>query len=138
MLSVVEYVESHLDDLEPNRFSSFHPYRQLIGSDLVSGVSMVNEEGVVKAIPFWFEYSPSKYSCFILMAEDFEPRDAVVVKAFVKETFLSYNMSRLETLSVDCELLNRWHKFIGFEHEGTKRNYVGDTDYNMWSIVDGN
>ncbi len=48
-----------------------------------------------------------------------------------------YEFHRLETVCLDDGLHNRWMRFLGFEREGVKRQWVNKTDYVMWGRLWG-
>jgi hypothetical protein len=64
-------------------------------------------------------------------------RDGIEVKKFLQDMIVKYNPVRIETTSLDMPKLNKWHSFLGFKCEGTKRKYFAGKDYKMWSIVNG-
>lgn len=93
-------------------------------------------EGKVQCILSTNELVPGTYMSGILLSKDFNPICAKEVKKFIHEYVIPhFNMTRLETDSVDCEVLNRWHEFLGFTSEGVKRKYLNGKDYRIWSIV---
>lgn len=76
------------------------------------------------------------YVSGMLFSKDFDLFCAREIKRFIIDTIIpEFNITRLETESVDCDELNRWHKFLGFTSEGVKRKYFNDKDYRIWSIV---
>lgn len=46
-----------------------------------------------------------------------------------------YGLRRMETISLDDALHNRWMKYLGFEKEGVKRKLFFDKDYAMWGRI---
>lgn len=56
-------------------------------------------------------------------------------KRFLSEMQKDLGIRRMETICLDDDLHNRWMTFLGFEKEGTKRQYIGSMDYNMWGRV---
>lgn len=82
------------------------------------------------------EFFNGTYTSGILFSADFNPICAREVKKFIHNYVLKeFRMIRLETESVDCDELNKWHKFLGFESEGVKRKYLNGKNYRIWSII---
>ncbi len=47
-----------------------------------------------------------------------------------------HNIHRLQTISIDDDLHNRWMRFIGFSDAGLMRQYTHDKqDYRMWERI---
>ena len=128
------FCEEHLDELDPNEFSDFEQYRGIITLPNTLKFTLKFEEKVV-CVLLCYPYSLGKYMGFLLASADLSGQQGADIREFVKDRFLAYSMSRLETTSVACEKIDRWHEFLGFELEGTKRRYIGDKDYNMWGLV---
>ena len=133
-LKELPFEEKHLDAIVTNEFSDFEQHRSIIMLPNTLKFTLA-KRGVVVCILACFQYAPDKYMGFLLASDYLTASDGKDVREFVKETFLSYNMDRLETLSVACEQIDRWHEFLGFELEGTKKRYLGDKDYNMWGLI---
>lgn len=76
------------------------------------------------------------YHCGLVFSEDFEPICARELKRFIYGHVIPvFKPRRLETESLDVKVLNRWHNFLGFNKDGTKRNYIKGRTYNIWSIT---
>jgi hypothetical protein len=55
-----------------------------------------------------------------------------VIKNWLNEQAKELSLSRMETISLDDGLHDRWMSFVGFEKEGVKRRYINGKDYAMW------
>lgn len=55
-----------------------------------------------------------------------------VIRKWIEEQAQELALNRLETISLDDGLHDRWMRFIGFEKEGVKRRYIKGKDYAMW------
>jgi len=58
-----------------------------------------------------------------------------VIRKWIEEQAQELALNRLETISLDDGLHDRWMRFIGFEKEGVKRRYINGKDYAMWSRI---
>lgn len=92
----------------------------------------LTDDGRPYVLICFFEYTDNCYNGFFVCDKDMKPRHAIKLKKFIDATAKWLKAKRLETTSLDCDILNRWHKFLGFEKEGTKRKYYGGKDYNIW------
>ena len=134
---VRDYIEGDLVDIAINPFSEFKGYEPLI--HLESTVKKtLEEDGKIICIFCAIEYSADKWKGFMICSESIASRHIMNVKDVIQNFLKVYNVDRLETESVDCEKLNKWHVMLGFELEGKKRRYISDKDFNVWGIVHGN
>ena len=62
------------------------------------------------------------------------------VRKWVQDMKEAFALNRMETLCVDDGLHKRWMRFLGFQQEGVKRNYIDGQDYVLWGRIwtDGN
>lgn len=128
--------QTDLEWMNVNKFTEMSLMEGILQSPSLCSHTIVDSAGDPFIIFFAIEYSPTKFSGFLIASNDFSGVDKMrFVKKFVKNSFLSYNMTRLETLSFDCDELNRWHKFLGFELEGTKKKFIGNKNYNVWGMI---
>lgn len=130
-LKEISFKEPHLDAMTSE---DFEQYRSIIMMDSTLKFTLAHR-GIVVCVLACHEYAPNKYMGFLLVTDYLTNHLGKDVREFVKDKFLSYNMDRLETLSVACEKIDRWHEFLGFELEGTKKRYLGDNDYKMWGMI---
>lgn len=130
------YKEKYLDVIDVNDFSSNPEFKYKAVIDECLKFALLDEEGEPVALLFAFEYSPSKYMGYIIGSKSkLRSFHARQIKTFVRDKFILYNMTRLETTSLSCTHLTKWHKALGFEFEGTRRKFLGDDNYDMWSMV---
>lgn len=116
----------------PNTFSN--PDRLLAElCDPDYEVECLWDEGMVQAIMMYTNYWGDCWRGGFLIAENFNPRLASVIRDHVHATMEKKNASRLHTESVACIELHRWHKFLGFKWEGCREGYLFGLDYDMWA-----
>jgi hypothetical protein len=58
-----------------------------------------------------------------------------IITKWIKEQAHDLALNRMETISLDDGLHNRWMRFLGFEKEGVKRRLINGKDYAMWGRV---
>lgn len=97
--------------------------------------TMWGDYGDVKAFlcarPYWGRC----WACFILVGVTFTMEDSLVLRERILEEMLVKRALRLETVSQKDDKLRKWHEFLGFTLEGTKRKMMFDKDYDVWGIV---
>lgn len=103
----------------------------------LNAVSVVSNNSV-KVIIAFYEYDEKCYYGFILASKEMSISDGKEVKRYIDNKMKELKALRLETTSLDNDILNKWHLFLGFELEGTKRKYFNGKDYKMWGRLNGN
>lgn len=120
----------------PNKFSSPDvALDQLLGPDFE--VESLWYQGTVRAILYFRNYWGACWLGAFLIADDFPPRLAIALRDHIRATMIRKNAARLQTESVSCTELASWHKFLGFNYEGTREKMLFDRDYDMWAIIRG-
>ncbi len=118
----------------PNQFSNPDGMLDQI-CDSTFEVESLWHEGMVAAILLYTNYWGDCWRGCFLIAEDFPPRLIVVLRNHIRATMIKKNASRLHTESVSCPELTKWHEFLGFEYEGTRKKLLHGRDYDMWAIL---
>lgn len=54
------------------------------------------------------------------------------IKKWLAEISADLGLKRMETISLDDPLHNRWMTFLGFEKEGVKKQFLNGADYAVW------
>ena len=125
-----------IDDLGafmPNEFSNpDEVFPMLMGMEVQT---MWGDDGLVQAFLCVKNYWGRCWVGFILVSENFDRDNVLRLRALIEHSMTQRNAQRLETTSQSCERLTKWHKLLGFTHEGTKRKMMFDRDYDMWAIV---
>lgn len=122
--------------LKPNAFSS-HENMKFVFEDptFIKQTLEDDKTGEVLCIICFKSYWQNNYVGCFLMAEEMPAIYARQLKIFMENVILDFNMERLQTDSVDCAVLNRWHEFLGFTLEGTRKKMIMGKDFNMWAIL---
>lgn len=120
----------------PNKFSNPDFCLDQL-TDAAFEVETLWHKGHVAAILCFRNYWGNCWLGFFLIAEDFNPKLAITLRAHIRATMIKKNAARLQTESVACPELEAWHKFLGFGYEGTREKMIFDRDYDMWAILRG-
>ena len=134
---VREFRAADLDNIQENEYSNFESFKGLLGLEQLLKATLVEGEEVI-CIMAAIEYSDTKWKGFLLVSELMRARHGVFIKEVLEKFLTEHNVTRLETESVACKNIDRWHRFLGFELEGTKRKFIDNIDFNIWSITGGN
>jgi len=95
----------------------------------------IEKDGEVVMIFSYKPYAPRRYTVYM---EGSNKLDMAVMRQAKKYWLAGIEMTqpiRIETCSIANEINDRFHRFFGFELEGTKRNYLDGEDYNIWGCV---
>lgn len=117
-------VHSSPDDIFPLFMDANYVVRTLWGRD-----------GLVQAIICFRNYWGRCWSCFVLIGKNFLPANYARLRDLMHEYMVEHAAVRLETISRAEPTLRRWHAWMGFTHEGTKRKMMFNQDYDCWAIV---
>jgi len=123
-----KYKQGDLDNFNGNEFCNIELCLELIPH--LDCYSLI--DGEVKAVGAFQNYWGNNWNVFILMSKDF--KQIRELKRFFDDFILINNVKRLQTESINCDILNRWHKFLGFELEGLKKQMIYNKDYNCWGL----
>lgn len=95
----------------------------------------VEDNGAVKIIACYREYAPSSYATFLLMAEDVGVSHCKELKRLLNNVTMKLRPKRVLTYSHDCDLLNRWHEFLGFKKEDENGVLIEGKKFNKWVMA---
>jgi hypothetical protein len=130
-----EFTEEDLSNIELNDFGDGDLLTKLKSVLKMYEGWTLEKEGIIKAILFYRNYAEQNYEGFLVCSLFMNGFDGQEIKDFIYQLRDRLGVKRIETLSLDCEELNKWHKFLGFTCEGTKRKFLKDKDYRMWAMT---
>jgi len=93
------------------------------------------DDGMVQAIICFRCYWGACWTVFTLVSSNFIPSNAEVIRDLITRYMRERKAVRLQTESRAEPILRKWHTFLGFNLEGTKRKMMFNQDYDMWAIV---
>lgn len=123
--------------IRANEFSDPKDMAFVFNDDEFYKHTLVADNGEVYAIACFRRYWHNNFIAFFLISKDMPPIHARELKRFIFDAIMDFRAERVQTDSVDCAELNRWHKFFGFALEGKREKMIFDKDYNMWGLVKG-
>lgn len=123
--------------IKPNQFSDCKDMWFVFDDPEFYKFSLVGNEADVFAIICFRKYWGNNYLAFFLIDENMPMIHARELKRFIYEAASDLGAERVQTDSVDCELLTKWHEFLGFKHEGKREKMIYNQDYSMWAILRG-
>lgn len=126
---------SDLGAFIPNEFSNPDDIFPLFLDAKYEVLTLWGRNKLVQAIVCFRNYWGSCWSCFVLIAKNFEPANASGLRDLLTQTMIDRKATRLQTESRSNATLWRWHEFLGFTYEGTKRKMMFNNDYDCWAIV---
>ncbi len=116
----------------PNEFSD--PARVI---DVLADPSITKytqwHDGMVSSILVYHEYHDRCWAGFFLVAQQPPLRAAMELKQYIEGTMERHNAIRLQTDSIACDILDKWHEYLGFKFEGCREKMMFGRDYHMWA-----
>lgn len=126
------FQKTDLRRIKSNEFSEIEKVDFVFADDDFCKHTLVGEKSDVFAIICFKRYWNNNWMAFFLISEDMPVIYARELKNFINNAMIDLRAERIQTDSVDCPELNRWHKFLGFTLEGTRKKMIFNQDYNMW------
>lgn len=123
--------------IKANKFSGVGDMGFVFDDPEFRKFTLVGNDADVHAIICFRKYWENNYLAFFLLGDDMPVICARELKRFIYQAIADLGAERVQTDSVDCDLLTKWHKFLGFKHEGKREKMIYNQDYSMWSVVKG-
>lgn len=118
--------------LDANRFSDLEGIQDVFIDDSFVKYTL-DDNGEIKCILCWKQYAPKQYAIFFLMPEEISFKHARALKRFLDGVTLELKPKSCITYSVDCDMLNRWHRFFGFQQQRKSLLEIA-MGFNKWLI----
>ena len=118
--------------LDANQFSDIGDISDVFEDDSFVKHTL-DDDGEVKCILCWKQYLPRHYAIFFLMPDGVGFKHARALKRFLDDATLKLNPRICITYRHDCDMLNRWHKFFGFQMQRKSLLEAAD-GFNKWMI----
>jgi hypothetical protein len=118
----------------PNEFSNPDAVLDVLTDETVTRKTLWRV-GMVDAILVYREYWPQCWSGFVLVSDSIHPLAAIELRAFMRQAIVDHNAIRFQTDSVAHEVLDKWHRFLGFQLEGRRVKMMRGVDYHSWAII---
>ena len=127
-----DFIEGDQYRLKPNEFSDLKGVEDVFYDDQYEKYTL-EDEGEIKCIICWQEFQPKEYVVFLLMPDGVQSFYAKTIKRFMNKTIKRLKPKLCLTYSFDCDMLDRWHKFLGFKQEDGAVLFEGKK-FNKWII----
>lgn len=124
---------SDLKDFQPNEFSKPEDLPAIVGNPGWQKFTYWVNEKVECIICFW-EVEPRIFGAFFLISRNFKVLWAKNLKRFIYSKALELKASSIISFGADCEIINKWHEFLGFELVGNKCAEIGNKTFNRWEV----
>lgn len=128
-----KFHKSDLNNIKCNQFSTTEgDAEDILHADYYKN-TLVDGADVLCIIAFR-RYWERNFIAFMMVSDDIRPVHARELKEYIRLAMIDFECERLQTSSIKCETLDRWHRFLGFELEGTQRKLIFGKDFNMWAM----
>ncbi len=134
-MSVKPFKLSDLDAFVPNEYSAPELVLPLLTGTDYQVRTLWGDDDMVQAIICFRNYWGPCWSCFVLISANFKVFNAHELRCLIERYMTENYAVRLQTESRAEPTLRKWHKFLGFEHEGIKRKMMHGQDFDCWAIV---
>lgn len=141
-LNVVAFEPWHMDHIQMRQHEVTHLDKVTISAvaTMSRAVTMFMDELIVTIIGM-MEIAPGVAEVF-LVPSIYLPKFRFSVlrelKLFLAMVDVEFGLHRIQTCSLANEQTDRWMEYLGFECEGTLRQFTFDKlDYRMWSRLRG-
>lgn len=130
------FASTDIRRITPNKYAEHVDIdTQLSMPDLFIHSVVDDDSGDVVCIMAFKQYWGQNYHVSLIASDKMTFAHGKEIKQFIEEAIVDLGAKRVQTDSMDCPELNRWHEFIGFKSEGVREKMVFDTDYRMWGMV---
>ena len=120
--------------LKPNKFSDVSSVDDIFDNDNYIKHTL-DDNGEIKCIMCWYNHAPDRYAIFFLMPDGVEFKHARALKRFLDEMTERLKPKSCVTYSFDCDMLNRWHEFFGFQKRDGDGVLIDNKKFNKWEIL---
>lgn len=131
-----EFRRIDLRRLKGNEFSGKNDIGYIFDPEFYKH-TLVDRNDEVKAIIFARPYWKKNFIASFLISENINLGDVRELKKFLYQAIEDIGVERIQTDSIDCPVINRWHTFLGFTLEGKREKMAYDKDFNMWGLLKG-
>lgn len=122
-----------LENFTPNEYSKMGDYTVL--TNPAFRVHSQLNAGKVQAIIVFRNYWGRCWSGFVLVSAEYTLHSVREMKRFMYQAMEDMDAVRFQTESVACDILAKFHHWLGFKYEGTKVKMIFDRDYDMWALM---
>lgn len=129
------FKKEDLDGFVPNKYSTISDNLNVLENENIIKYSVIKNDKVLSILCFANYDGKKNYVCSLMMSKAASFIIAKEIKYFLHNMAKELELKRLQTDSIDCEFINKWHEFLGFKCEGIRKKLFNNIDYKMWAIV---
>lgn len=133
MIEIKRFNLIDLRSFQPNEFSDPAEV-QFAMTDPKWDIFTMWENNKVEAIICARRYWGNNYMAFFLISATFRTRNAARLRQWIHGTYERFNVKRIQTDSQANEMLDAWHRFMGFTLEGRREKMMHGKDYHCWGL----
>lgn len=122
--------------LKPNEFSGYGDCAYIFDDEKYVKHTL-EDDGKIYGMVVWFEYEPNRWGAWLLISVEIGMKHVKELKRFISGVIVDRKPERIVTYSLDCEVINKWHEFLGFEMDGTDTRVIEGKNFNKW-VLHGN
>jgi hypothetical protein len=119
----------------PNEFSNPDLVLEQLTSPEYEVETMWGKDGLVEVIMCFRNYWGTCWAGFLLISQNLSLGSAKELKRHLEEGMVKRNATRLQTDSQAVDILRKWHRFLGFDLEGTRKKMIFNKDYDAWALM---
>lgn len=119
----------------PNEFSNPDLVLEQLINPEFEVQTLLGEDGMVQAILCFRNYWGRNWAGFFLIAARVHKRTPSILRKHIAKTMIERDALRLQTESQANTCLRKWHKWLGFKHEGVREKLLFNRDYDMWALM---
>lgn len=134
-MTIKQFTIRDLGAFIPNEFSNPDEIFPLLMDAKYQVYTLWGDDGLVRAIFCFRNYWGTCWTGFVLLSANFGATDACMLRGLIDQHMVEKGATRVQTESRATAVLRRWHRFLGFTLEGTKRKMMFNMDYDCWAIV---
>ena len=123
--------------LKANKFSNLKESGYLLENPEIYKNTLVGENSAVHAIIGYARYWENCFAAFFFISDDLTIKGIKELKEFIYQAADDMAATRIQTESICCPELTRWHEFLGFKSEGVRIQMAYEKDYEMWALLKG-
>ena len=127
-----DYIKGDEHSMLMNKYSSNADAFEILADNSVKKKTIEDIAGA-KVIACWKDFGEGRFDTFLLMAIDVTISNIRELKKLFTDIIHNNSPKLLVTHSLDDEVIDKWHRFLGFEKTGSVYNIDGKM-FNEWVI----
>ena len=131
--SLMPFQHAHLNDFVPNEYAKGMETLTSLDNPECHKWTVMAPNNKPLAFIFYRETKPGEFGAFFTISKDFNTKHCAALRNFVKMLITQHDAQEVWTASRQDPALERWHRFMGLEKDGTME-ILGET-YDVWRMI---